>query len=708
MAGASGFSIVPALPPGLVVDGGSGLIHGTPTAPSPFTTYTVTATGPGGAGATATVSFDVVETFDASRFAYSSNLLPGAIGHWRVDAASGEFYSAGGAAANAPVRMAAHPLGDRLFVLEFEQGLLRTFAIDPFDGGLTLVDTDVVGKYPLALAVAPDGRNVYVGSSDTLRTYRVDEVTGLLLPVQVRPIPEISAIAVPSDGTTILVASSKFSAFGVLERDPVDGSVLGLLGTNVLNAPFALASTPDSRRILAASLAGHSVHVYDADPPSPFLVELASVAVPEGPFDLEVRDDALWVASFTARALSRFSLDADSLPVVPGEFVSLPGSPPSVSPTAGGGYVVPLFDLGVALRADSPSGTMDVQALRTFVTDLVLAPAPTGRTRTTPFVVALDGGAGALEVLSTSDGTQIGPAVAAGQAPSVIASGPHGARLAVLDGETGGLRRFEIDQSTFAPKLTGPIVPTGFGARDLLFDGDGERLWAAVGSQLLTLRVDPKGKPVLVDQTAVGPAPAAIASDSAARFVAVTDRSDDLLRIFLVGPNGDEPVPAAGFPFDLRDIGDPPLGAGALAFEPGGRFLVVALESIGELRTYAIQSVIGSATFAGKIGGLGTPVEIASARSGDRIVVADSSGPALHLVVLDPKGVPILADTQPLSAEPAGLVLDASTDDALVLLSDGTFERYSISGDAFASVTGTSTGVNAPRGLVLLPVWADF
>src|SRR5262245_52371119 len=42
------YGVSPSLPAGLVLDATTGVITGTPTAPSPATDYTVTATNPGG------------------------------------------------------------------------------------------------------------------------------------------------------------------------------------------------------------------------------------------------------------------------------------------------------------------------------------------------------------------------------------------------------------------------------------------------------------------------------------------------------------------------------------------------------------------------------------------------------------------------------------------------------------------------------------
>ena len=53
------YSIFPTLPDGLVLDVNTGIISGTPTVPSPATTYTVTATNSGGS-----VTFDLVITVE--------------------------------------------------------------------------------------------------------------------------------------------------------------------------------------------------------------------------------------------------------------------------------------------------------------------------------------------------------------------------------------------------------------------------------------------------------------------------------------------------------------------------------------------------------------------------------------------------------------------------------------------------------------------
>lgn len=700
------YTVVPPLPPGVTIDRNSGVVSGIPTAPAPHTSYTVRARVQGGTVLTASIAFEVHADFPAARFAYSLNLFPSSINTWRYDSGADQLYSAAGLAVDgAPVRIAAHPLGDLLYVLDFQNARVITFAVDPDDGNLEQVDSDFVGPFPLGLAVSADGRRVVTGSQDRVSFFRVDPVTRrLVASAQPLFVPESVAVEFLPGGDRLALASTFFEAIGILALDEDTGGFDRLLQVVTLPTAYAIEVSDDGTRLFAANFGSDVLDTYDLASAGVNLPLLDRIAVPDGTFDIDLRDEHLWAAHYGAKALSRFSIDGSGILVTPGAVVALPGSAPRVRAALGGGYTAPLFDIGVAQRADSPTGTPQFQALRPQACDLVLVPAPTGRERTTPFGVVLDGAGGGLDVLASNDGAQVAGPFLAGPAPTAIASGAIGDRLVVGDSLTGAFRRFAVDATAPALAPSGGSTAAGFSVRDLVFDGDGRRLWVATDSQLVTF--DLAGSvPTQVDQIAIGPAPARLATDPAGRFLVLTDAQDDLLRMYLVGPNTNDPLLGLGSPFDLSDIGDPVLEAGAATFEPGGRHLFVAMAAVGELRGYQIGPFNGVVQFNGTASGLGRPIDVIADPAGVFLYVADAATPALHLVAVDPKGVPTTIDTFALAAAPRRMI---EADGGVQLIAeDGSWSRFAVVANELALQASAATAILDPIDFTPLTVWVE-
>jgi len=700
------YTITPPLPAGVTIDRTTGVVSGVPTTPAPHTAYTVRARVQGGTVLTASIEFEVHADFPAARFAYSLNLFPSSINTWRYDSVADQLFSAAGLAVDgAPVRIAVHPLGDLLFVLDFQNARVITFAVDPDDGNLELVDSDLVGPFPLGLAVSSDGRRVVTGSQDRVSFFRVDAVTRRLV-ASAPPlfVPESVALEFLPGDDRIALSSTFFEAIGVLALDEDTGGFDGLLQIISLPTAYAIEISEDGTRLFAANFSGDVLDTYDVGVGSVNPPLLDRIAVPGGTFDIELRDEHLWAAHYGAKALSRFTIDGSGILITPGAVVSLPGSAPRVRAALGGGYTAPLFDIGVAQRADSPTAPPQFQALRPQACDIVLVPAPTGRARSTPFGVVLDGAGGGLDVLASNDGAQVAGPFLAGPAPTAIESGATGDRLVVGDRLTGAFRRFDVDATapTLAP--SGGSTAAGFSVRDLAFDGDGRRLWVATDSQLVTF--DLAGVvPTQVDQIAIGPAPARLATDPAGRFLVLTDAEDDLLRMYLVGPNTNDPLLGLGSPFDLSDIGDPLLEAGAATFEPGGRHLFVAMAAVGELRGYQIGPFNGLVQFNGTATGLGRPIDVIADPTSALLFVADAATPAVHLVAVDPKGVPTTIDSFALAARPRRMI---TADGGVQLIAeDGSWSRFSVVANELVLEASASTGISDPIDFAPLTVWVE-
>lgn len=704
----SNYTLDPAPPTGLTLDPATGVLAGVPTESAPLTDYTVRAELADGGLLATTIRFAVFDSFDAKRFGYSLSLFPGTITTWRYDAALDSYVAAGGSGdLIAPARAEVHPLGDRLYVLDAFAATVVTFSIDPTSGALEQIDSDPVGTGPIALEISEDGRFAYAGSEEQLSVFRIDPFDGTLqLAQDPLPLPMVSGIAVSPDGTKLAVGSSFYFAFGVWDLDPDEGTLGAFRGFAPLGTPYALEFSPDGRRLYGASLSDAVLRVFDTDPPAPFIAPLATFTTPVGTFDIEQRADFLWLAHYSDGAVSRYGIDGDGMPEPGPQILVLPGNPTSVRPSATGGYTLPLFDAGFAQYADGPATPPAFVPMRQFLADLVLAPAPTGRVRTTPFVAALDGDTAGVTLVSTSGGATAGPFLA-GPAPRALTTDAAGERLVVGDGLNGSLRRFDVDtpQASVIPR--GIAAPAGFEVRDLALDGGGARLWALTDGQLITYELPKNGTPIQIDQAPIGPDPRRIALDPLGRFIACTEAQSDRLHLFRVSPGSDEPVPSGNSPLSLLDIGETSVGAGAVAFEPLGKIVLVALEELGAVRSYLVNPVTGALLPAGSVAGLGRPVDLDVDSGGLRVVVADDATPAIHLLAVDPKGIPFLLDTLATTETPRRLVLEADGSAARFTTAEGSVGRVSIDGDALVLDGLTPLGLSDPVDLAPVALWVE-
>ncbi len=153
---------------------------------------------------------------------------------------------------------------------------------------------------PVALAVSPDGENVYVasGGSNAVAVLRrgadgrlsQDEgakgcvsdsgVTGRADPcVKSRGLDSPSAVVVSSDSRNVYVAGSTSSSLLTFERDPSTGELVEKPGTegcvsdngsagscvdgNMLGAPVGLAASPDGRNVYLPSSVSNAVASFD-------------------------------------------------------------------------------------------------------------------------------------------------------------------------------------------------------------------------------------------------------------------------------------------------------------------------------------------------------------------------------------------------------------------------------------------------------------
>lgn len=152
---------------------------------------------------------------------------------------------------------------------------------------------------PVALAVSPDGRNVYVAAagSDALSVFARDRRTGALRQLagaagcfsqrpgggcaSARALNEPTSVAVSPDGERVYVAGRRFpSAVAIFTRAP-DGTLTQAAGpagcvshrggsdcavARALSSPEEVAVTPDGRHVLVAGMRSRAVAVLTVGP----------------------------------------------------------------------------------------------------------------------------------------------------------------------------------------------------------------------------------------------------------------------------------------------------------------------------------------------------------------------------------------------------------------------------------------------------------
>lgn len=156
--------------------------------------------------------------------------------------------------------------------------------------------------FPPALAVSPDGRNVYVASftSGGVASFSVDQAAGVLTQLtgldgcatetgtggQCRDVYAVNqpwAIALDPDGNNVYVASKGANAITVFTRDPGTGALTQAPGTNgcvsadgtggacedaagELAAPNGLVVSPDGRFLYSVSYFSDSIEIFTRTP----------------------------------------------------------------------------------------------------------------------------------------------------------------------------------------------------------------------------------------------------------------------------------------------------------------------------------------------------------------------------------------------------------------------------------------------------------
>lgn len=249
---------------------------------------------------------NAVAVFDRDGATGALTQKPGTAGCVSQDGTAGAC--ARGVALNAPLDVVVTPDGKSVYVAAALSDAVAVFDRDPGTGALTqkpgtagcVSETGTAGlcidglalDNPIALAVTPDGRNVYAGSlnSDAVAVLGRNGTTGALNPagcvsqlgtggcLQANALIDPRAVAVSPDGKQTYVASF---AVTTLDRSTTTGELTGRSGmagciggvapngcrpANAIREPRGITMSPDGGNMYVSSENSNSLAVLDRDP----------------------------------------------------------------------------------------------------------------------------------------------------------------------------------------------------------------------------------------------------------------------------------------------------------------------------------------------------------------------------------------------------------------------------------------------------------
>jgi DNA-binding beta-propeller fold protein YncE len=219
------------------------------------------------------------------------------------------------------------PDGRHLYAVSSVAGSVTAFARDTKTGALTQLrgaagcvrpggDGGCASGVGLAgataMAIAPDGRSLYVAGqeADAVASFSIDPVGGALLQLggkgacvrggddagaclDGRALLGADALAISPDGTIVYAAAKDVDAVAVLQRDPTTGALsqqagltgcirlsggLGCATARSLAQPSALAIAPGGRDLYVASSSGNAISVLQRDVATGLMIQPAGTA----------------------------------------------------------------------------------------------------------------------------------------------------------------------------------------------------------------------------------------------------------------------------------------------------------------------------------------------------------------------------------------------------------------------------------------------
>jgi 6-phosphogluconolactonase (cycloisomerase 2 family) len=381
------YSVAPALPVGLSLNTGTGVISGTPTTVTATASYVVTATNSGGS---ATVSLSItVNDLLPRHYVYVTNLNKNDVSAYAIGSnppgsltvVSGSPFSAGTEAR----AVTADPKGKYLYVANYGSGDVSAYTINASDGSLSAVAGSpfAAGQGAAAVAVDLTGTFVYVANfqGNTVSAYTINTSTpGALTPIAGSPFSaggDPEHIAMDPVGTYIYFANSNgsdVSAYAISSStpgvlSPVSGSPFNA-GTN----PQGISIDPTGKYLYVAnygfSSAAGSVSAYTISTGTGALAPVAGSPFAAGVGPLGVAVDPtgqfVYVSNSSDNTVSVYAISSST----PGALLPVSGSPfatesgpteVAVDPT--GQFVYVVGDVGVCaytISASTPGALVPV------------------------------------------------------------------------------------------------------------------------------------------------------------------------------------------------------------------------------------------------------------------------------------------------------------------------------------------------------------
>ena len=151
----------------------------------------------------------------------------------------------------------------------------------------TVVNTIVVGDLPVGVAVAPDGKRVYVTNVDSGSVSVIDTTLNTVVETISVSSPSNGLgpdnVAVAPDGKRVYMTSGNSNSFAVIDTTTTPNTVVGT-GTVGIK-PTGVAVSPDGKRVYVTDGLSNSVSVIDTT----FNTVVDTVAVGEYPVGIAIQ-----------------------------------------------------------------------------------------------------------------------------------------------------------------------------------------------------------------------------------------------------------------------------------------------------------------------------------------------------------------------------------------------------------------------------------
>ncbi len=306
------------------------------------------------------------------RSVYVTNAGRNTVSQYTVDPSTGALSPkvpatvATGPSQTGPAGVAVTPDGKSAYVTNASGNTVAQFTIDLVSGVLSpkTPATLATGTSPHGVAVTPDGKSVYVTNfglnppnplaTDTISQYSIDPATGVLTPKTPATVPTGAGplgVALAPDGKSVYVANDFGGAVSQYNVDPLSGVLRPKFPATVATGsnPLSVAVTPDGTSAYVTNPAG--VAQYSVDPLSGVLSPKfpATIAAGDLPEGVVVTPDgkSAYVTDEGFNMVSQYNVDAVTGALSP--------KTPAIVTAGDGPFGIAVGPLPLAKRATSTS-----------------------------------------------------------------------------------------------------------------------------------------------------------------------------------------------------------------------------------------------------------------------------------------------------------------------------------------------------------------